>query len=149
MSSTHHQPVPETTVPLHDRLLELWAAPIPDADVAQGAFAALYTDPVSINGADVPLSALVDRATQTHASLERLHVEILDVIETPGKLVLAFELTARHVGVWHSALGDVPATGRTVTVRTIDVLTVHHGFIAAIWVVSDETALLTQLGAGL
>ena len=103
---------------------------------------------MSINGADVPLSALLDRAAQTHASLERLHVEVLDVIETPGKLVLAFELTARHVGEWHSALGVVPATGRTVTVRTIDVLTVRDGLVAAVWVVSDEAALLSQLGAG-
>ena len=133
-------------MPLHQRLLDLWAAPIPDPEEARAAFARLYTDPVSINGVEVPLSVLVDRAAQTHASLERLGVEVLDVIETPGKLVLAFELTARHVGVWHSTLGDVPATGRTVTVRTIDVLTVHEGLVAAIWVVSDEAALLTQLG---
>jgi predicted ester cyclase len=148
MSSTH-PPGAETTAPLHERLLDLWAAPIPDRDEAQASFAMLYTDPVSINGKEVGLSALVDRATQTHSSLERLGVEVLDIIETPGRLVVAFELTARHVGEWHSALGNVPATGRTVTVRTIDVLTVHKGLVTAIWVVSDEAALLTQLGARL
>lgn len=148
MSSTR-PPAAENTAPLHERLLDLWSAPIPDLHEARASFAMLYTDPVTINGGEVPLSALVDRATQTHSSLERLGVELLDVIETPGKLVLAFELTARHVGAWHSALGDVPATGRTVSVRTIDVLTLHKGFVTAIWVVSDEAALLTQLGATL
>jgi len=148
MSSTH-SPGAESTAPLHERLLDLWAAPIPDPHEAQASFAMLYSDPVTINGGEVPLSSLVARATQTHSSLERLGVEILDVIEAPGKLVLAFQMTARHVGAWHSALGDVPATGRTVSVRTIDVLTVHEGLITAIWVVSDEAALLTELGAKL
>jgi len=148
MSSTH-SPGAESTAPLHERLLDLWAAPIPDLHEAQASFAMLYSDPVTINGGEVPLSALVARATQTHSSLERLGVEVLDVVETPGKLVLAFELTARHVGAWHSALGDVPTTGRTVSVRTIDVLTVHAGRVTAIWVVSEEAALLAQLGAAL
>jgi predicted ester cyclase len=148
MSATHPSGA-ESTAPLHERLLDLWAAPIPDPQEAQASFALLYTDPVTINGGEVPLSALVTRAGQTHTSLERLSVKVLDVIETPGKVVLAFELTARHVGAWHSALGDVPATGRTVTVRTIDVLTVDNGLVTAIWVVSDEAALLTQLGARL
>ena len=148
MSSTHSA-VAESTAPLHERLLDLWAAPIPDPHEAHASFAMLYSDPVTINGREVPLSSLVARATQTHSSLERLGVEILDVIETPGRLILAFELTARHVGAWHSGLGDVPATGRTVSVRTIDVLTVHEGLVTALWVVSDEAALLTQLGARL
>jgi hypothetical protein len=104
-------------VPLHERLLELWAAPIHDPGAARAAFGKLYTDPVSINGENVPLSALPERATQTHESLERLRVEVLEVIETPGKLVLAFQLTARHVGVWHSAtcqpLAEPSPSGRS------------------------------------
>lgn len=149
MDPSHDDRVTEATPPLHERLLALWSAPIADTAAALTAFGRLYADPVVINGDEVPLSALVDRAARTHASLERLHVEVLDVLETSVGLVLAFELTARHVGVWHSALGDVEATGRTVTVRTIDVLAVEDGRVTAIRVVSDEAALLAQLGARL
>jgi predicted ester cyclase len=149
MSATHQDAGKKPTGRLHERLLDLWAAPIPARDEALAAFAALYTDPVSINGTAVPLSALVDRADQTHAALERTAVEVLDVVESPGKVVIAFEMTARHIGTWHSALGDVPATGRIITVRTIDVLTMRDGLVTAIWVTSDETALLHQLGARL
>jgi predicted ester cyclase len=148
MSSTTHQPDRSDRVPLHERLLELWARPVPDAREAWTAFSSLYTDPVTINGATVPLSGLVDRATQLHAALERTGVRVLDLVEAPGKLVIAFEMTARHVGTWHSALGDVAATGRTVSVRTIDILTVEDGRINGIWVVSDEASLLAQLAGG-
>jgi len=147
MNTTHLDAGKNSTGHLHERLLDLWAAPIPARDDALAAFADLYADPVSINGTEVSLGALVDHAAQTHAALERTAVTVLDVLESPGKLVVAFEMTARHIGTWHSAFGDVAATGRTVTVRTIDVLTVVDGLITAIWVVSDEVALLTQLGA--
>lgn len=95
------------------------------------------------------MRALVDRAAGTHAALERTGVTVLDVVESPGKVVVAFEMVARHVGTWPSALGDVPATGATLAVRTIDILTVVDGLVSAIWVVSDEVSLLHQLGARL
>lgn len=137
----------DTTAPLHERLLSLWATPIPDPHEAQSCFAALYTDPVTINGSKVPLRALVDRANHTHAAFERLSVEVLDVLDTPGKIVFAFNLTARHVGNWPSSLGHVSPTGRIVTVRTIDMLTLHHGRVNTIWAITDEAALLAQLRA--
>jgi hypothetical protein len=62
-------------------------------------------------------------------------------------VVVAFAMTARHISSWPSALGEVPPTGRTVTVRTIDVLTLTGGLVSGIWVVSDETGMLSQLGA--
>lgn len=131
------------------RLMDLWAAPIPDPGRALAAFAALYTDPVTLNGSPLALSALVARATGLHAALERTAVRVLDVVTAPDRVVVAFEMTARHVGTWRSALGDVPPTGRTVTVRTIDVLTLTDGRISGLCVVSDEAGLLTALGSSL
>jgi hypothetical protein len=46
-----------------------------------------------------------------------------------------------------SPLGTVASTQRDIEVRTIDVLTIANGLISAIWVVSDDLALLRQLGA--
>jgi hypothetical protein len=133
---------------LTDRLLDLWADPIPDPDEARAAFRSVYADPLTLNGTEIPLQALVDRALATHAALERTAVDVLEVVESPGSVVVAFELTARHVGTWHSVLGDVPATGRSVTVRVIDVLTLTAaGLVGGIRVVTDEASLLAQLGA--
>lgn len=149
MRSTHqhrHSDDAENA-PLHERLLALWEAPIADPAEAAAAFAELYNDPLTINGTPTALNALVAHAAQTHAALERTGVQVLDVLEWEAKVVIAFEMTARHIGTWHSALGDVPATGRTVNVRTIDILTLVGGRISSIWVVSDEATLLAQLGA--
>jgi len=41
----------------------------------------------------------------------------------------------------------VAPTHRDIEVRTIDVLTISNGLVSAIWVVSDDLALLRQLGA--
>src|SRR3954454_16125432 len=120
------------------RLLDLWSAPIADPADALGRFSTVYTDPITLNGTTLPLAALVERADATHRALERTGVEVLDVVARDDKVVVAFEMTARHIGTWPSALGGVPATGRTVTVRTIDVLTVTGGLVSGIWVVSDE-----------
>jgi hypothetical protein len=62
---------------------------------------------------------------------------------------VAFDMTARHIGTWRSALGEVSATNRTVTVRTVDILTVEDDLITEIVVVSDEVSLLAQLGVHL
>jgi predicted ester cyclase len=129
------------------RLLGLWADPIDDPQEALAEFATVYTDPVTINGAAMPLTGLVARATALHQALERTGIEVLDVVAQDDKVVLAFAMTARHIGTWSSVLGGVPATGRTVTVRTIDVLTLTDGLVSGIWVVSDEAGLLSQLGA--
>jgi hypothetical protein len=146
MSNTDRRdPGPATS--LGERLLDLWAAPIADPAEARAAFEALYCDPLTINGTEIPLQALVDRAAGMHKALERTGVRLLDVVEAPGKVVIAFEMTARHIGTWHSALGDVPATNKVLTVRTIDILTLRDGLISGIWVVSDEVSLLDQLGA--
>jgi predicted ester cyclase len=131
------------------RLFGLWADPIEDPAEALAQFATVYTDPVTINGAAVPLTGLVARATDLHRALERTGIEVLDVVAQNDKVVVAFAMTARHVGTWSSALGEVAPTGRTVTVRTIDVLTLTDGLVSGIWVVSDESGLLSQLGASL
>ncbi len=131
---------------LVERLLDLWGRPIPDPREARSAFERLYADPVTINGTDLPLQALVDRSAQMHASLERTDARVVDVVSSPGKVVVAFDMTARHIGTWRSALGDVSPTNRTVTIRAVDILTVEDDLITEIVVVSDEVSLLAQLG---
>jgi SnoaL-like polyketide cyclase len=61
--------------------------------------------------------------------------------------VIAFYMRGRHVGPWPTPIGTVAPTGRPVEIRTIDVLTIADGVITALWVVSDELGMLTQLDA--
>jgi len=129
-----------------DALLALWTAPLAE-DSAEQQFAELYTDPVVVNGVEFSLAELAARARMLQSALTDLHAEILQVIEGDGSLALAFVMRGHHTGDYHSPLGVVPATGREVEVRTIDVLTLTDGRISRIWVIADDLAMLRQLGA--
>ncbi len=116
-------------------------------DDAEADFRAVYAHPVVLNGTEVPVAALVDRARSLQRAFDRLDMQILDTVETPDRIVIAFLMRGRHVGPFSSPLGTVAPTQRDIEVRTIDVLTVTAGVISAIWVVSDDLGLLRQLGA--
>jgi hypothetical protein len=79
------------------------------------------------------------------ASLTGIH--ILDAVETPDRIVIAFLMRGRHAGPFNSPLGTVTPTRRDIEVRTIDVLAVTAGVVSAIWVVSGDLGLLRQLDA--
>jgi hypothetical protein len=107
----------------------------------------VYADPVVVNGTAMTLAELVDRARSLQQAFDRLGMDIVDTVEAPGRIVIAFIMRGRHVGPYRSPLGTVAPTHRDIEVRTIDVLTVSNGLVSAIWVVSDDLALLRQLGA--
>jgi predicted ester cyclase len=132
---------------LLERLLRLWTEPIGEQAGAEAAFREVYADPVVVNGTPLPVPQLVDRARSLQRAFAGLRAEVLDQVETPDRLVVAFHLRGRHVCTFTSPLGDVAPTDREVQVRTIDVLTVEGGRVTRIWVVADDLGLLTQLGA--
>ena len=128
------------------RLLELWSRPPDDRLDPLAAFRAVYADPVTINGAPWPVADLVERARTLHAAFTEHTVETVDRVEAPGKLAIAFRQTARHTGPWRTPLGELPATGRTVTGLGIDVFTIDgDGRISAIWVLADELHRILQV----
>lgn len=127
--------------------MALWQRPPTDDTAAERAFAEFYTDPVPINGTPFTCAALAARARALNRAFEGLSHHMLERVQTPDKLVIAFLMTGRHVGPLPTALGDVPPTGQDVTVRTIDVLTLSDGRISEVVVVSDELGLLAGLNA--
>jgi predicted ester cyclase len=133
---------------LADRLMGLWSTPLPEDDgEAVRAFADVYTDPVELNGTATTLTDLVARARRTQAAYSDMHHHLLDRVEAPDRLVIAFRLRGTHTGPAPTTLGDVPATGLPVDVRVIDVLTLTEGRISGIVMVADELGLLHGLGA--
>ena len=129
------------------RLFALWMDPPADDDVALEAFRALYTDPVDVNGTLVAAVDLLARARALHRAYSDLRHELTDVVSAPGRLVVAFRMLGTHTGPLPTPLGTVAPTGRPVAIRTIDVLTVAGGRIAAVCVVGDELGTLVGLDA--
>lgn len=113
---------------------------------ALAAFREAYTDPVSINGVDVSVAALVERARGLQRAFVDLRLEMIEEIEAPGRVVIVFWQRGRHVGPLETPLGEISPTGRDVAVRVIDVLSITDGRISAIQVVPDNLGL-AMLGA--
>jgi ketosteroid isomerase-like protein len=128
---------------LLDRVMAAWTA-----DPTEGsAFAAVYADPVTVNGQQFPLTWLVERAEALHATFADLSAEIVDRVEVGDRLVVAVRHRGRQVGPLTTRLGVVEPTGRSMDVLAIDILTIRNGRVAEVVVVSDELGQLLQLGA--
>jgi predicted ester cyclase len=130
-----------------DRVMALWAAPVPAGAAGEEAFGACYAAELTVNGAPFTLAALVDRARALQAAYSGIRPEVQRVVAAPGVVVVAFDMHVTHTGVLTTPLGPVAPTGRTATARTIDILTVAGGRVTDIIVVADELGLLTALGA--
>jgi hypothetical protein len=134
-------------IALLDRLVPLWTQPVGSREDPEAAFREVYADPVMVNGAQMPVADLVGRARMLQRAFDQLEMHIVDAVQTPDRVVLAFLMRGRHVGPFHSPVGVVAPTQREIEVRTIDVLTITAGVVSAIWVVADDLGLLRQLGA--
>jgi hypothetical protein len=96
---------------LAETLFELWRTPPDERPDTLAAFAALYTDPVLINGTPMALPDFVQRARDLHQAFGELHMELVDRVQASGKLAVAFRQQARRVGTWaaRSAICRPPA----------------------------------------
>jgi hypothetical protein len=132
---------------LETRLFDLWSTPPDTHDDPLAAFAAVYTDPVLINGAAMALADIVARARALHVAFSEHEIEVVERIEQPGKLAVAFRHAAVHSGPWTTAVGEIAPTGTRVTGLGIDLLTLDDGRVSQIWVLADELQRLAQVGA--
>jgi ketosteroid isomerase-like protein len=89
----------------------------------------------------------VARARRLQRVFEGLEREVLDVVEAGGKVAVAFRMRGRHVGELATSAGPLPATGRVLDLRVIDVLTLTDGRISNIWMVADELGALVAMDA--
>jgi predicted ester cyclase len=128
-----------------DDIMALWQG-LPDGEEeARSAFARLYASRVMVNGAELTLDDLVARARAMQSALSDVSHELLERVEVADKLVVAFKLHGRHTGPLRTSIGDVPATGKEVTIQGMDVLTFTGGRITKITVLADELGMLSRL----
>jgi SnoaL-like polyketide cyclase len=130
-----------------DGLLQLWSDPDPDDSVAEAAFRRLYADPVPVSGTPVTAAGLVAGARALQGVVDGVARRVLDVVDTGGKVAVAFRLSGRQVGTLATSAGPVPPTGRVVDLRIIDILTLTDGRISDTWMVADELGALVALDA--
>ena len=71
-----------------------------------------------------------------------LHYEILDMVATSEKVAVFVRLTGRHTG----PLFGIAPTGRAIDVRQMQIEWLRDGRICQHWRVTDERALMQQLG---
>ncbi len=67
---------------------------------------------------------------------------IEDVVAEPGKVVVRWTHTGRHVGPFMG----IPATGREFRIAGIDIHRLEGGRMAEHWHVVDQLSMLQQLG---
>ncbi|GAB3315591.1 hypothetical protein GCM10027451_31530 [Geodermatophilus aquaeductus] len=130
-----------------DRLLRLWTEPLLAGPAAEEAFRAVYTDPVTVNGAALTAADLVARARALQAAFADAQREVVSVVEDGDRVAVAFRMGGRQVGPLGTSAGPLPPTGRHVELRVIDVLTLTDGRISEIWMVADELGALAAVGA--
>jgi hypothetical protein len=128
------------------QLIRLWTAPLPAGDAALAAFARHYTDPVKVNGAQMSLPALVDRARAAQRAFADLDATLLTQVDTPTHTSIVFRMRGRHVGPMATPLGEVAPTGQVVERQIIDVLGIRDGLIHEVWMVGHELGALARLG---
>jgi ketosteroid isomerase-like protein len=130
-----------------DRLLRLWTGPLPDGPAAEEAFRAVYTDPVTVNGAALSAADLVVRARALQATFAGAQREVLAVVEDGDRVAVAFRMGGRQVGPLTTSAGTLPPTGRHLELRVVDVLTLRGGLVADIVMVADELGALAAVDA--
>ena len=71
-----------------------------------------------------------------------LRYEILDLVATGEKAAVYLRVTGTHLG----SLFGIPATGRRIDIRQMQVEWLRDGRICRHWHVTDELGLMRQLG---
>lgn len=139
-------PTAERHDDLVTRLFQLWDD-VPEGEAAVAAFREVYADPVRINGADVTLEQLAQRAQRTAAALAGRVTQVLSQVSTGDRVAVAFRMTGRHVGPLDTPLGQVPATGEVLVLDVIDLLLVRDDRISEIFMTADYLGALGRAGA--
>ena len=112
-----------------------------------GAFET-FIDPAFVNHDPLPgLPGTLEGAKQLHrmlfAAFPDLQMTIHDMAAEGEKVWTRKTATGTHQG----ELFGIPATGKRVSWKVIDVVTYKNGKITEHWVVADTLSLMQQLGA--
>ncbi|MDQ3992138.1 MAG: ester cyclase [Actinomycetota bacterium] len=72
--------------------------------------------------------------------------EITDTISEGDRIAVLYRGRGTHTGTLRNASGEIPATGKEVTLELCDVIQVRNGKVQSVRTYFDSGALLAQLG---
>lgn len=130
-----------------EQLTSLWTRPLPEGNAALEAFSRLYAKRVKVNGNEIPLEALVERARGMQAAFSEMSSTLLSKVDTPTHSAVVFRMRGRHVGPLPTPLGVLPPTGKVTERQVMDLIHVQDGKIVEVWMCSDELSALAGIGA--
>lgn len=90
------------------KLTRLWLDRPDDEAEALAGFRRLYADPFGLNGVATAVTTLAPRARMMHTAFADLSIDVLDTVESPGKLAIVLRTSGRHVGTLTTALASWP-----------------------------------------
>lgn len=76
-----------------------------------------------------------------HGAFTDIHVEIKDMIAEGNKVTTRKEITGKHT----SELMGIPASGKQITLKVIDILAVNKGKISDHWGENNFVSVLSEL----
>jgi steroid delta-isomerase-like uncharacterized protein len=91
-------------------------------------------------------AALVEMLTAFYDGFPSITHEIVDCVEAGDKVAVELRITNVHSGIFRTPLGDIPPTGRTIVIESVDMVTVRNGKIISWHTYFDQMSFLGQLG---
>ena len=76
-----------------------------------------------------------------------LEVTVTSAVEEGSVVAIRATVTGTHLGIFHTPAGDLPPTGRSVSLNFSDDYTFDDGLVVSTHLYRDRLALLEQLGA--
>lgn len=86
--------------------------------------------------------ALREMMAMYHTSMPDLHQEWLDASTSGDRTYIHYRLTGTNTGPW----GDMPATGKAVDVKGVDILRFADGKVVEHWGYMEDMKMMQQLG---
>lgn len=80
---------------------------------------------------------------QMHAAFPDLKIAVVQLVADEDNVAFAYELTGTHQGQFM----QVPATGKSIKVRGLQISKFRNGKMVERWGATDELGILKQLGA--
>jgi steroid delta-isomerase-like uncharacterized protein len=124
---------------LVERYLELYRSG--NLSIADEIVAADFVDhahPESPRGA----AGVKEMVQQARQAFPGLAISVQQLIAEEDFVVFHFALTGIHAG----PLGDLPPSGKRVTIRGIDLFRIAEGKLIELWSYQDTLAFLRQIG---
>jgi len=74
------------------------------------------------------------------------HIDVHDETVAGNKAIIQFTFRGTHTDTLHSPAGNIPATGKTLTCRGVQIMTISGDQVAETQLYYDQLDLITQLG---